>query len=296
MYYLLSLFTGILISVMIAFNGGLTEQYGVYSAAVIIHIVGLILISVSAIIKRDKPFVALLAKHPWYLFLGGAIGVFTTLAINFAFTRISVSAILALGLLGQSVSGLVVDQYGLLGMPKYRFSKGKLIGLVLIVGGILPMITDFAIAAVIMSFAAGVSIVASRTFNARLFQVTNIRISSFYNYFVGLTVCIPVFLILGREEAFFVGADFTPLMQNQWIYFGGAVGLLVVLLTNVTVVKVSAFYLTLLVFIGQIFSGILIDVIITGQLHPGNLIGGTFVSVGLIFNLYLDYRKSRGGA
>ena len=100
---------------------------------------------------------------------------------------------------------------------------------------------------------------------------------------------------LYRPNDFFAGVDFTPLMQNQWIYFGGAVGLLVVLLSNVTVVKVSAFYLTLLVFIGQIFSGILIDVIITGQLHPGNLIGGMFVGVGLIFNLWLDYRRSRGG-
>ena len=35
---------GILVAVMIAVNGGLTTLYGMYSATVIIHIVGLILI------------------------------------------------------------------------------------------------------------------------------------------------------------------------------------------------------------------------------------------------------------
>ena len=44
MYYLASLLIGVFVAVMITANGGLTALYGVYSATVIIHIVGLILI------------------------------------------------------------------------------------------------------------------------------------------------------------------------------------------------------------------------------------------------------------
>lgn len=75
MYYLFSLLTGILISVMVAFNGGLTELYGVYPATVIVHITGLLFISVLIIMKHERPFAKI---HKWFLYLGGAIGVATT--------------------------------------------------------------------------------------------------------------------------------------------------------------------------------------------------------------------------
>jgi len=108
---------------MIAFNGRLTTQYGVYSATVIIHIVGLIFITILAIANRERLFSK---RQAWFLYLGGAIGVLTTIFNNFAFGRISVSAILALGLFGQSVAGLLIDRYGLLNMQKYPFAKKKI--------------------------------------------------------------------------------------------------------------------------------------------------------------------------
>ena len=289
MFYFLSLLMGILISVMIAFNGGLTGQYGVYTATVIIHIAGLILISAVVLFKRDKVFAT---RFPLYLYLGGAIGVFTTVFNNFSFGRISVSAILALGLLGQSISGLVIDQFGLLGMPKHSFTKGKLVGLILIIGGIVSMVDNLEVAAVIVSFAAGVNIVLSRTLNAKLSDVSNERTGTFYNYFIGLFGAVIVLLILGRGEALFANPGVLTLSSHWWIYLGGVLGVCVVFLGNVTVVKISAFYLTLLIFIGQIFSGILIDIIIAQQLSYRNLLGGVFVAVGLGVNLLLDNRRA----
>ena len=288
MYYLLSLLTGILISVMVAFNGGLTERYGVYSATVIIHIAGLILITALVLIKRDKVFSE---RYPAYLYLGGAIGVFTTVFNNLAFGRISVSAILALGLLGQSVAGLTIDQFGLFGMSKHSFTKGKSVGLFLIIGGIVSMIDNLEIVAVTVSLVAGVNIVLSRTLNAKLADLTNVRTGTFYNYFIGLILSVFVFLILGRGEIIFSGYVIMPPASSWWIYLGGILGVCVVLLSNVTVVKISAFYLTLLIFIGKIFSGILIDVVITHQLSYRNLIGGMLVAFGLIVNLLMDSKR-----
>ena len=178
MFYALSLLTGILISVMVAFNGGLTAQYGIYSATVIIHIVGLCLISAVVLFKREPVFAQ---RYAWFLYLGGAIGVMTTVFNNFAFGRISVSAILALGLLGQSTAGIVIDQFGLFQMPRHPFTKQKLIGLSLILAGIASMINNFEIVALAVSFIAGVNIVLSRTFNAKLADVTSVRVSTFFN-------------------------------------------------------------------------------------------------------------------
>ena len=107
MYYFLSLLIGILVAVMIAFNGGLTTVYGIYSATVIIHIVGLILIGAIILFRREKPFAK---RLPGDLYIGGVLGVATTASVNFAFGKISLSAILALGLFGQSVAGVLVGQ------------------------------------------------------------------------------------------------------------------------------------------------------------------------------------------
>jgi len=270
---------------MIAVNGGLTTHYGVYTATVIIHIVGLILIVGVVAMKKERFFPA---RFPWFLYLGGAIGVLTTVYNNLSFGRISVSAILALGLFGQSVTGLVIDQYGFFGMQKHPFSKEKTIGLLLILAGIASMITGFEVVAVIVSFIAGVNIVLSRTINAKLADRTSVRVSTFYNYFVGLIVAIPVFLLLGRGEMIFTSLTLSP---RWYIYFGGVLGVCVVLLGNMVVVKVSAFYLTLLIFVGQVFSGVLIDIFLAASVSWRIIVGGVLVTAGLVVNLLLDYRN-----
>jgi transporter family-2 protein len=270
---------------MIAFNGGLTEQYGAYSATVIIHIAGLSLISVLVLAKGERPFYKI---HPWFLYLGGIIGVSITVFNNLAFGRISVSAILALGLFGQSITGLIVDRYGLLGMPKHPFTNKKFIGLTIILGGIISMINSFEALAVIMSFAAGAAIVISRTLNAKLASLTSVRISTFFNYSIGLIASVLVLAALGRYEAIFTEFSFST---NVYIYLGGILGVAVVLLSNITVAKISAFYLTLLAFVGQVFTGIIIDAVISRELSSRNLIGGLLVSVGLCANLLMDKKE-----
>ena len=54
MYHIIALTAGVLISVSIYFNGGLSQAYGTYLATVIIHAVGLAFIS--ALVWRERPF------------------------------------------------------------------------------------------------------------------------------------------------------------------------------------------------------------------------------------------------
>ncbi|MCL2841928.1 MAG: DMT family transporter [Oscillospiraceae bacterium] len=287
MYYILSLLSGVLISVMVAVNGGLSDLYGLHWATVFIHITGLILIGILVLVKRENPFAS---RHPWFLYLGGAIGVLNVLFANLAFGRISISAILALGLLGQSISGLLIDHFGLWGLQQRRFSKGNLAGLILILVGIAPMLTSFEFFAMLVSFGGGISVVLSRTLNAKLSDVTTVRTSTFFNYIIGLAVALPVFLFFETGNTPFFG--FRP--STDWfLYTGGLLGVVVIMLANVLVLKVSAFYLTLLLFIGQVFTGILIDTVLDGVFSFNIFLGGVLVSAGLVANQLLDRRRDR---
>ncbi|MDL2293040.1 DMT family transporter [Ruminococcaceae bacterium OttesenSCG-928-D13] len=138
MYYLLSALIGIIVAVMIAVNGELTAWYGVYPATVIIHLVGLVLVLV--LVAARRPRLRPSCKLPFYAWLGGAVGVATTVFNNAAFGHISVSALLALGLVGQTVTALAFDHWGVLGTPRRAFNKKKLIGFTLVLAGVAVML------------------------------------------------------------------------------------------------------------------------------------------------------------
>ncbi|QAT43795.1 DMT family transporter [Aminipila luticellarii] len=137
MYYFLSVFAGAVIAVMIAVNGVLTSHYSVYLATVIIHIVGLALITFILIRHKENPAPWKNKKLPLFLYSGGLVGVATTVFNNVAFGKISMSAILAIVLLGQSVTSIIIDHFGWLDMPYQPFNKKKLIGLSFIILGIV---------------------------------------------------------------------------------------------------------------------------------------------------------------
>lgn len=137
MYNFLSLLIGILITIMIAFNGELSNKFGNYSALVIIHLVGFLIILLILLCKRVK--LSLKNELPIYLYSAGAISVFTVMFNNLSYAALGVSIPVALGLLGQLVTSLVFDHYGFLGMKKIKFNKKKCVGLLIISIGISIM-------------------------------------------------------------------------------------------------------------------------------------------------------------
>ena len=286
MYYFLSLLNGVVVAIMLLANGRLTGFFGTYSATIIIHLTGLFATLLLALAKRDSLFKN---RQPWYLYLGGAIGVLTTLCTNYAFGKISLSALLAISLLGQSVAGIVVDHFGILGMPVHKFQKTKMLGLLLELVGIYFMVTEFHLLPILVTFLAGFFVVAARTCNVGLAEATNTRIGSVFNYGIGLLTTIPIFLLLGMQEPMVTTFTFSP---ELFIYIGGPIGVISLLLSNATAIKISAFYMTLLLFVGQVYSGVVLDAIIDKTLSVPNIIGGCFVAAGLCVNLWMDKRST----
>ncbi|MFW2487517.1 DMT family transporter [Clostridium chromiireducens] len=137
MYNFLSFFIGVLIAIMIAFNGTLSDNLGNYYSLVIIHITGFIVMIGILFYKKLK--ISFKNNIPLYLYSAGAISVFTVMINNLSYTALGVSLPVALGLLGQLLTSLAFDSYGFLGMPKVIFNKKKFIGLLIITIGIYIM-------------------------------------------------------------------------------------------------------------------------------------------------------------
>ena len=137
MYNLLSLLIGVLIAIMVSFNGILSGTFGIYASLVIIHLVGLIAMIIILVYKNKK--IQFKTTIPWYLYTAGIISIFTVMFNNLSYPVLGVSLPLALGLLGQTITSIIIDHYGFLGMTKIRFNPKKTIGLIIIVCGVCIM-------------------------------------------------------------------------------------------------------------------------------------------------------------
>lgn len=137
MNYIISLIVGAITSVMIFFNGSLSDGYGNPLSTVLIHLSGLIAILIIMLLTHSR--MKLPKGLPFYLYSAGFIGIGTVMLTNIAYLKLGVSLSLALGLLGQTIFSLLTDHFGLLGMKTIKVNPKKLFGLGIIGIGICIM-------------------------------------------------------------------------------------------------------------------------------------------------------------
>lgn len=292
MYQALCLLSGVFLAIVITTNGSLSGYYGPYISTVMIHIVGTVVayFAMKAARQHWKPA----QRIPLWMFSGGAIGILTTVFQSVAFAYIGVTPILALSLFGQTVTSLVIDSFGLFRMEKRPVNRATLIGVLVSMCGIGYMLMgagEMQVFALLMAVASGVSGVTSRLANAQLSAHTSPLGSSFTNHWVGLIGSVVLLLI--------VQPDFVTGLQVSnvpwWVYIGGAWGVAMVMLWNIAGLKVSAFQLTLLSFVGQVFAGIALDLLVGNGFSRQTFIGGTFVVAGVLLNMVTE-RKGKAAS
>ncbi|WP_070000069.1 DMT family transporter [Cellulosilyticum sp. I15G10I2] len=133
----ISAFIGVLIAIMLLFNGTLSQAIGNYTSSVLIHITGLFAVILILLIGKLK--IKFTSQIPLHLYSAGGIGVLTVLFSNLSFSLLGASLTLALSLLGQSLASILIDHFGILEMTVVKFEKKKLVGLLFIILGIFIM-------------------------------------------------------------------------------------------------------------------------------------------------------------
>lgn len=139
----------------------------------------------------------------------------------------------------------------------------------------------------IFSILAGVTVVLGRILNANLAQKIGTVQATVINYVVGIFFSFIFFMFVSKGIHNFAPSTSVPF----WAYCGGILGVAVIMISNYTTPRVPVFYLTLLVFLGQLSVGILIDWMFTKDFSYGKMIGSLFVVAGFTYNLLLDKRS-----
>lgn len=139
MYKNLALINGIILAIMIFFNGMQSSIIGPYMSTLIFHTIGFILIIIISIIKKNR--LSNLKEIPFMFFLPGILSVITILLNNISIPKIGLTLAIGVTLFGQLVMSSLVEHFGLFGMPINRFKKEKILGFSIISLGIIVMIT-----------------------------------------------------------------------------------------------------------------------------------------------------------
>ncbi|MBL4931244.1 DMT family transporter [Clostridium paridis] len=145
---------------------------------------------------------------------------------------------------------------------------------------------------ILLSVLAGVSIVISRVINSNLSKKIGLFQGTFFNYLTGLSFSTIILVISNYGSN--TNAIFSGNIPFQ-AYLGGFLGVLFVAFSSYITPKMSAFYLTLFTFVGQLLGGIIIDYFSLNILSTGKFVGGILVLIGLAYNLFVDKRSEIDG-
>lgn len=138
MYKNLAIINGGIIAIMIFLNGMLARVTGPYISTLLFHLLGLILIIIISIIRKNS--IPNLKEVPVLLFLPGILSVITILLNNISIPQIGLTLAIGVTLFGQLVMSSLVEHYGLFGMPVNRLKKEKILGFLIIFIGVVVMI------------------------------------------------------------------------------------------------------------------------------------------------------------
>jgi transporter family-2 protein len=73
--------------------------------------------------------------QPWWMLLGGVMGLLIVFTVTYAGPRIGVAATVGILIAGQLAMGAAIDRWGLLGSERIALHWPRLLGLALLAGG-----------------------------------------------------------------------------------------------------------------------------------------------------------------
>ena len=134
----LALLVGAGLVVQVGLNMALARSFGRAPAAALVNfLVGTVaLLLFLFVLRQPWPDRTQWESVPAWAWFGGLFGALYVATATFAGPRLGALLLLALTVAGQLVASIIVDHYGLLGFAREPVDATRLLGVVLLLGGI----------------------------------------------------------------------------------------------------------------------------------------------------------------
>ena len=132
----LAVTAGLAGSVQVALMSRLGERIGVlealgFSAA----LTGVLAVAILAVAHRSLGGIGRAVHQPWWMLLGGVMGLLIVFTITFAGPRIGVAATVGILIAGQLAMGAAIDRWGLFGSDRIALHWPRVLGIALLAAG-----------------------------------------------------------------------------------------------------------------------------------------------------------------
>ncbi|MBU1324501.1 MAG: DMT family transporter [Alphaproteobacteria bacterium] len=107
------------------------------NAALISFAVGTATLLVLALAMQQRPEGQAVREVPGWAWIGGLYGALFVVVLAWATPKLGVATSLAAVVAGQLVLGLLIDHFGLMGVPRQPISLARLGGTAMVIGGML---------------------------------------------------------------------------------------------------------------------------------------------------------------
>lgn len=135
---LMALITGALIPVQAAANAALSQSISsVGYSALLLFVLGFICVALFLIVNQVMPpSLSQLLSAPSYGYIGGLIVATYVLSITYLAPRMGVGNAIFFIVTGQIIAAVLIDQFGLMGVKVFELNWQRLVGVVLMIGGL----------------------------------------------------------------------------------------------------------------------------------------------------------------
>lgn len=135
---IISIVSGILMSVQGIFNTQVTRQTSVWVSASFVQATALIVcLAAWLITERDQSFGGLFHVKPWYMLLGGAIGAFITYTVIVGMQQLGPAKAVLFIISAQLIAAYLIELFGWFQTEKASFDWLKLAGVIVFIAGIV---------------------------------------------------------------------------------------------------------------------------------------------------------------
>ena len=136
---ILALLAGIVIPTQAGINAQLSNwtKSPILASTISFAVGTLVLIVYSTLTRIPLPALATAGAQSWWVWTGGALGAYFVAATIFLAPKLGATTLVAVLLAGQMIASLALDHFGLLGYPIHPVSLGRIVGVLMIAGGVM---------------------------------------------------------------------------------------------------------------------------------------------------------------
>lgn len=131
---IIGLIGGVAVGIQSPMAGSMGQKVGGTASSFIVHLSGAILSGVFLFIKGGEK-IRDWHTLPWYMLFAGIFGLILYQTISVTLPRLGSTMMITLVIIGQLLTGMVIDHFGLMGVAVRPIDLSRILGLVVLLAG-----------------------------------------------------------------------------------------------------------------------------------------------------------------